>query len=502
MASFINTSREIGEPDYDRISHNYITNEVQEQRQFENIPEIGLCLKRLIDNIQAEANRLASDDPKNSEVHNINGINACNLVEQYIAMTVYKKESNYYPTQRQLIFHMAMNMSYVNGENQSYKDIENIVEGVTSTPTGLEYNLFEEHYQTAMNLEASNVRSVVTPEIMEIYESKLPAEESRDTSELPFEIDESKLSQAMQKATSASRKKYYIAYDDANNMIRILLNKINKFTESTADLKPKDGIGLLIKILDKLPINPTYFYQKISETLLNLGKFQLGARDKMFKALYPLSGNTVDNYALYTNYIMLAYQKEWPHMVNAKNVLADINRLDRKRKGHDLVSLLRAVSADVFQIIETQNIAKNFKPTFANTVTGNNVTKSTMMQSKIQPKPSKGRKQMTSRPKRSKKPCQACEYMAWRLGIESPVPHHIQDCQNFDSKKLETDSNSRPDWEYKPNPTTKTKYPRLPDSFTGNQIFDIPEFKKHYIELPDVPEDTSASSNTEKSDRI
>ena len=95
---------------------------------------------------------------------------------------------------------------------------------------------------------------------MEIYESKLPAEESRDTSELPFEIDESKLSQAMQKATSASRKKYYIAYDDANNMIRILLNKINKFTESTADLKPKDGIGLLIKILDKLAINPTYFY--------------------------------------------------------------------------------------------------------------------------------------------------------------------------------------------------------------------------------------------------
>ena len=79
----------------------------------------------------------------------------------------------------------------------------------------------------------------------------------------------------MQKATSASRKKYYIAYDDANNMIRILLNKINKFTESTADLKPKDGIGLLIKILDKLAINPTYFYQKISETLLNLGKFQL-----------------------------------------------------------------------------------------------------------------------------------------------------------------------------------------------------------------------------------
>ena len=46
---------------------------------------------------------------------------------------------------------MAMNMSYVNGENQSYKDIENIVEGVTSTPTGLEYNLFEEHYQTAPN---------------------------------------------------------------------------------------------------------------------------------------------------------------------------------------------------------------------------------------------------------------------------------------------------------------------------------------------------------------
>ena len=93
MASFISIPSDNGEPDYDGISHNYITNEVQEQHQFENIPEVGLCLKRLIDNIQAEANRLASDDPKNSEVHNINGINACNLVEQYIAMTVFYRES-------------------------------------------------------------------------------------------------------------------------------------------------------------------------------------------------------------------------------------------------------------------------------------------------------------------------------------------------------------------------------------------------------------------------
>ena len=50
MASFISIPSDNGEPDYDGISHNYITNEVQEQHQFENIPEVGLCLKRLIDN--------------------------------------------------------------------------------------------------------------------------------------------------------------------------------------------------------------------------------------------------------------------------------------------------------------------------------------------------------------------------------------------------------------------------------------------------------------------
>ena len=274
------------------------------------------------------------------------------------------------------------------------------------------------------------------------------------------------------------------------------------FSELTGDLEPRDGIALLIKIFEKLAINPTYFYQKISETLLNLGKFQLCARDKMFKALYPLSGNTADNYALYTNYIMLAYQKEWPHMINAKNVLADINRPDRKRKGHDLVSLLRAVSADVFQIIEAQNIARNFKPTFADKVTGNNVTKSTMMQSKTHPKQSKGQKQMTSRPQQLKKPCQACAYMVWKLGIEPPSPHHSKNCQRFTSKSNKIGSTNRMDWTYQPRPETKLKYPNVPDNFTGSQIFDIPGFKDYYKSLPDLSEDTSASSNTDKSERI
>jgi len=81
-------------------------------------------------------------------------------------------------------------------------------------------------------------------------------------------------------------------------------------------------------------------------------------------------------------------------MINAKNVLADINRPNHRRTKRDLVSLLRAVSEDVTQIIESNNIAKNSKPTFANAVTRNNVAKSTMMQSKSQPKPpnSKGQK--------------------------------------------------------------------------------------------------------------
>lgn len=197
-------------------------------------------------------------------------------------------------------------------------------------------------------IESTQGKNFVTPEIMAIYESHLPEDESRDTSQLPLEINENKLPNEDRVAISAL-KKYYTAYDDANVMIRNQLAA--NFSELTGELEPRDGIALLIKIFEKLAINPTFFYQKISETLINLGKFQFGARDKMFKALYPLSGNTADNHALYTNYIMLAYQKEWTNMINTRNVLADINRPDHKRKGHDLVSLLRAVSADVF--IET-----------------------------------------------------------------------------------------------------------------------------------------------------
>ena len=127
-------------------------------------------------------------------------------------------------------------------------------------------------------------------------------------------------------------------------------------------------------------------------------------------------------------------------------------------------------------------------------------SKSTMMQSKSQPKQSKGRKQMTSRPQRQIKPCQACAYMAWNFGIETPSQHHITKCERFTSKKLE--STDGLDWKYEPNQATKSKYPNIPDNFTGSQIFDIPGFKDYYKSLPDLSEDTSASSNTDKSERI
>ena len=165
-----------------------------------------------------------------------------------------------------------------------------------------------------------------------------------------------------------------------------------------------------LQFLKKLAINPTLFYHRINENLNNLHKFQLEAREKIFKALFPLSGETNVKHTSYINCITTAYEKEWTHMINAKMFLADANRPNHVRTEKDLGLLLQAVSDDVTQIIKSNKVTNNNKLTFANAVTKNNVTKSTMMQSKStmmqsksQPKQSKGRKQMTSRPKTLKK---------------------------------------------------------------------------------------------------
>ena len=92
--------------------------------------------------------------------------------------------------------------------------------------------------------------------------------------------------------------------------------------------------------------------------------------------------------------------------------------------------------------------------------------------------------------------------MVWKLGIEPPSPHHIIKCLNCSCTMLQNEANGRQDWRYDLNQKAKLKYPNMPDSFTGSQIFAIPEFKDYYNSLPNLTEDTSASSNTNRSDHI
>ena len=135
-----------------------------------------------------------------------------------------------------------------------------------------------------------------------------------------------------------------------------------------------------------------------------------------------------------------------------------------------------------------------------------------MMQSKSQTKSStstsqkqmtSGQKRMTSRPTKTlNKQCQACAYMVWELGIEPPSKHHITHCPNFKSTMLKKEASGRLDWRNEPNDTTKLKYPNMSDSFTGSQIFDIHDFRTYYLSLPNLTENTSASSNINRVDSI
>ena len=141
MASYMNIASIDSKLDNATISNSYMNNSVLQKHLFKNIPEVALCLKQTIDGIQNQANDLAFKDTANKDVHTVNGINACNILRQYVAMVIDNRQSDLYPSHKQLLFHMAMHMSYKDGANCTWGYLEDLAENQTPSSIGFEYYL-------------------------------------------------------------------------------------------------------------------------------------------------------------------------------------------------------------------------------------------------------------------------------------------------------------------------------------------------------------------------
>ena len=125
--TWLNVTNDYGENnDYAITSNNYIANNAG-QNQFTNIPEVPLSLTKLIQAIQNEANKIADNDQPNREVHLTNGKNACNMLKQYVAISIHTQPKEF-PSSRSLCFHMSKHISYVNNQSHSHDCVTHMVE--------------------------------------------------------------------------------------------------------------------------------------------------------------------------------------------------------------------------------------------------------------------------------------------------------------------------------------------------------------------------------------
>ena len=87
----------------------------------------GMNRKDTLAPIQNEANKIADNDQPNREVHLTNGKNACNMLKQYVAISIHTQPKEF-PSSRSLCFHMSKHISYVNNQSHSHDCVTHMVE--------------------------------------------------------------------------------------------------------------------------------------------------------------------------------------------------------------------------------------------------------------------------------------------------------------------------------------------------------------------------------------